>query len=193
MCSTHLPPRAAEDLDRSIQAILDAAGHAQPPPVSSDSHTSRRTASAEERRENDDPSNLEFVTNTSRGQLCAFIPGYLEFLPETNITVSSINLFMPGIKMAVATQPIDFHVYNRYGNVNIDHFQCHRQCTQIMAIANPQEVCRRNFSSMNTWAFDEGVTSSTSFMLITTIKCLVDTILTRLTLVTAGYSQAVPS
>lgn len=140
MCGTHLPPRAAEDVDRSIQAALEAAGHAQPPPVSSDSRISRRTVSAEERRKHDDPSNLEFVTNTSRGQLCAFIPGYLEFLPETNITVSSINLFMPGIKMAVATKPIDFHVYNRYGNVNIDQYQCHRQCIKILAISNPQEV-----------------------------------------------------
>eukprot|EP00903_Cladosiphon_okamuranus_P019502 g17934.t1 len=51
--------------------------------------------------------------NVTRGEMCAFMTGYFEFLPETRVAVSSVTHFMPGMKVAIATNPVDFHVFNR--------------------------------------------------------------------------------
>lgn len=51
--------------------------------------------------------------NITRGEMCAFILGYFEFLPETSVTVSSVLHFMPGMRVGIATHPGDFHVFNR--------------------------------------------------------------------------------
>lgn len=51
--------------------------------------------------------------NVTRGELCAFMIGYFEFLPETTVAVSSVVHFMPGMRVGIATNPRDFHVFNR--------------------------------------------------------------------------------
>ena len=56
---------------------------------------------------------IPFTQNVARGELCAFLPGYLEFLAETNVTVNSILEFMPGVRVSIATGIYDFHAYNR--------------------------------------------------------------------------------
>lgn len=60
-----------------------------------------------------DPADVSFAHSITRGQLCAFLPGYLEFFQETKLTASSILHFMPGMRIAIATNPFNFHVYNR--------------------------------------------------------------------------------
>lgn len=50
----------------------------------------------------------------TRGELCAVLPGYLEFFAEINVSVHSILDFMPGMRVVIATNVYDFHVYNRY-------------------------------------------------------------------------------
>lgn len=51
--------------------------------------------------------------NITRGQMCAFMVGYFEFFPETKVAVSSVVHFMPGMRIGIATNPKDFHVFNR--------------------------------------------------------------------------------
>eukprot|EP00752_Nemacystus_decipiens_P010095 g8996.t1 len=61
----------------------------------------------------DDPRGVVFTQNVARGELCVFLPGHLEFLAETNVTVNSILQFMPGVRVSIATGIYDFHAYNR--------------------------------------------------------------------------------
>lgn len=61
-----------------------------------------------------DQSTIPFVGNTTRGQICAYIPGYFPFLKETSIAVSSILHFMPGVRIGIVTSVNDFQVFNRY-------------------------------------------------------------------------------
>lgn len=139
MCSTHEPPPATEAIDSRVEAadswmeaVFQAAGHVEQIRDSSDDLSFSKASSIEDSRRNEDPAHLEFAVNVTRGEMCAFVPGYLEFLAETNLTVSSINIFMPGMKIAVLTHPIDFHVYNRYDIVNNSQCQLPGQRTQSM-------------------------------------------------------------
>lgn len=61
----------------------------------------------------DDPRELLFTKDIARGEICVFVPGYLEYLAETNHTVNSVLGFMPGVRVSIATGIFDFHVYNR--------------------------------------------------------------------------------
>lgn len=49
----------------------------------------------------------------TRGEMCAFMTGYFEFLPETRVAVSSVTHFMAGMKVGIATSFADFHAFNR--------------------------------------------------------------------------------
>lgn len=60
-----------------------------------------------------DPTAIVYSGNTTRGQMCAFMPGYFEFLPELRASVASILHFMPGMRIGIATAPPDFHAFNR--------------------------------------------------------------------------------
>ncbi|CAB1098793.1 unnamed protein product [Ectocarpus sp. CCAP 1310/34] len=53
------------------------------------------------------------LSSSMRGQMCAFMRGYSEFLPETTSSVRSVLEFMPAMRVAVVTHPSDFHVFNR--------------------------------------------------------------------------------
>ena len=66
----------------------------------------------------DDPREVFFTKDVTRGEICAFEPGYLEFLAETNHTVNSVLGFMPGVRVSIATSIYDFHVYNRWEAAN---------------------------------------------------------------------------
>lgn len=111
MCDTHEPPvdmregmTAGDSVEGSSNSAMDLA---DTPRSIDDSQVGEETAS-----EVDDPQ-LPYTDDISRGQLCAFVPGYFEYLSETNLTVRSIQRFMPGMKVAIATAALDFHVYNR--------------------------------------------------------------------------------
>eukprot|EP00903_Cladosiphon_okamuranus_P015305 g14139.t1 len=72
---------------------------------------------------NADDTVCDYRGDTTRGEMCAFLVGYFEFLPEARVAVSSVSHFMPGMKVGIATHPWDFHVFNRtlgkYSMVNV--------------------------------------------------------------------------
>lgn len=100
MCDTHEPPQPTDTLAKRLNEItvttLDEANEVD-----------------ERHALYGDPGVDGFPGGLKRTHICAFIPGYFEFLPETDITVSSIVQFMPGMRIVIATHPMDFHVYNR--------------------------------------------------------------------------------
>lgn len=59
------------------------------------------------------PATMAYSGDITRGEVCAFMPGYFDFLPETRVSVASVLHFMPGMKVGIATNPMDFHVFNR--------------------------------------------------------------------------------
>eukprot|EP00903_Cladosiphon_okamuranus_P021318 g19589.t1 len=59
------------------------------------------------------PALTPFTGDITRGEVCAFMKGYFDFLPETRVSVSSVLYFMPGMQIGIATNPGDFHVFNR--------------------------------------------------------------------------------
>ena len=57
---------------------------------------------------------IPFIGDIKRGDICIFIPGYFEFFHETRIAVSTISTFMPGVRVAIATHPMDYRVFYRW-------------------------------------------------------------------------------
>lgn len=60
-----------------------------------------------------DPANEPYLKDITRGQICAFMTGFSSFLKETEVTVKSIVQFMPGMRVAIATQDHDVSVFER--------------------------------------------------------------------------------
>lgn len=60
-----------------------------------------------------DHSAMEFGPNITLGQLCVFIPGNANFHHIIEVSVMSIHVFMPGIRVVIATNPTNFDSYNR--------------------------------------------------------------------------------
>lgn len=60
-----------------------------------------------------DPSLIYFSDNLVRGNLCAFIQGYLYFLAEAEVTAKSIAHFMPGMRIVVTAHPAHVDTFNR--------------------------------------------------------------------------------
>lgn len=61
-----------------------------------------------------DPANEPYLKDITRGQICAFMTGFSSFLKETEVTVKSIVHFMPGMRVAIATQDHDISVFERW-------------------------------------------------------------------------------
>lgn len=59
------------------------------------------------------PKEKEFLGGIKHGNICIFIPGYFEFFHETRLAVDSIYSFMPGVRVVIATHPMDYHVFYR--------------------------------------------------------------------------------
>lgn len=68
---------------------------------------------AEVRDATDDDRRQLFTKDITRGEICVFVPGYLEYLAETNHTVNSVLVFLPGVRVSIVTSIFDYHVYNR--------------------------------------------------------------------------------
>lgn len=56
---------------------------------------------------------IPYVNDLTRGDICAFIVGYLPFLAEVEMTVKSISYFMPGMRIAVTVHPTHFDLFHR--------------------------------------------------------------------------------
>lgn len=62
--------------------------------------------------EGGDPATMTpFSKNLLRGNLCAFIPGYLNQRQYAKISVESVVRFMPGMRVAVAADPSEIAEY----------------------------------------------------------------------------------
>lgn len=59
------------------------------------------------------PALKTFIGDITRGNICIFTPGYFDLFHETRIAISSISTFMPGVRVVVATHPMDYHVFHR--------------------------------------------------------------------------------
>lgn len=56
---------------------------------------------------------IPFTKDMVRGELCAFMYGYYAFLSELTVIVEGMLHFMPGMRIAIATNPSHFSVFNR--------------------------------------------------------------------------------
>lgn len=114
MCDTHEPPMSswAQDLvgDSSESSTSDDS---ETKNEEKESRIEEPPPAKEESEGVKDPSEIMFTEDISRGQICAFLPGYFEFLAECRLSVVSILHFMPGIPVVVPTSQLDFHAFNR--------------------------------------------------------------------------------
>lgn len=115
MCDTHEPPPAIRP-DPTLE--LDGVGRNSPVAVTdapaADNAARAATYTEEpEKAAEVDAAAIEYSGNITRSEICAFMVGYAAFLSETSVGVSSVLHFMPGTKVAIATNPTDFDVFNR--------------------------------------------------------------------------------
>ncbi|CAM9820997.1 unnamed protein product [Ectocarpus fasciculatus] len=159
MCDTHEPPVPVASFSTKVKEMgsgedpssLISSGDGKPEIFAIDSDA--------------DPSITEYIGTTTHGHMCAFLQGYFELLAETRVSVASILDLMPGMRVAIATHPRDFHAYYRalgqlpkvtignstnveYGALNAD-----RICgngTRLIYYMNAGEVLSRTFTKKDT-------------------------------------------
>ena len=104
MCNTHEPPT-------SIEVPVESETQEPEPPSSLPHSPDRGNTNAKDLV--GDAAATEYVAGIKRGDLCAFMLGYFDFLPETNVSVQSVLQFMPGMRVTIVTDRRDFSVFNR--------------------------------------------------------------------------------
>ena len=56
---------------------------------------------------------LPYMDDLVRGNICAFIAGDVEEVDQVEVAVMSVLQFLPGMRVAVATDNAGFHAYQR--------------------------------------------------------------------------------
>ncbi|CAM9997646.1 unnamed protein product, partial [Ectocarpus sp. 8 AP-2014] len=114
MCNTHEPPLP---IGLHTKATVEDTGHRSadtgdglPSAVSSQESKRKLLAAADE---SNDPAATAYIGTTTRGHICAFMRGYVELLPETKVSVSSVLELMPGMRVAIATDATGFQEFER--------------------------------------------------------------------------------
>ncbi|CAN0285107.1 unnamed protein product [Ectocarpus sp. 6 AP-2014] len=114
MCNTHEPPLP---IGSHTKATVEDTGHRSadtgdglPSAVSSQESKRKLLAVADE---SNDPAATAYIGTTTRGHICAFMRGFVELLPETRVSVSSVLELMPGIRVAIATDAAGFQEFTR--------------------------------------------------------------------------------
>jgi len=114
-----LAARVADDISKAHGSRVILC-NTHEPPSDNDSHReliSEDTDSAADTGlvvdDEDDPAAMPYTGDVARGELCAFVRGYAQMLPEISGTVSSILAFMPGMRVGIATTPGDFRAFNK--------------------------------------------------------------------------------
>ncbi|CAM9750544.1 unnamed protein product [Ectocarpus sp. 4 AP-2014] len=100
LCNTHEPPIRSEP---EMERLIDESERSR-------TAAANRSLGESEESEEDLLSPAEI---SSRGEMCAFMGGYFDFMSETTSSVHSVLEFMEGMRIAIATHPMDFHVFNR--------------------------------------------------------------------------------
>lgn len=108
MCKTHEPPAANVAKAEAFRSLIEDGVQLRavgPTPVVN--------ANPNELSVDVGPASIAFIGDIIRDNICIFIPGYFEFFHETRVGVASIETFMPGVRVAIATHPMDYHVFHR--------------------------------------------------------------------------------
>ncbi|CBJ32724.1 expressed unknown protein [Ectocarpus siliculosus] len=132
-CTTFEPPTEDEDWESPVEAEqaramvklgeeADADAQEKAPqtsmsaPLPHSFNTDSLTLTDEATSSN--PTNEPFVTGIKRGQICAFLTSNAFVIKETQVTVKSIGQFMPGMRVAIATDANDVSLFKRvFGTV----------------------------------------------------------------------------
>ncbi|CAM9930909.1 unnamed protein product [Ectocarpus sp. 6 AP-2014] len=133
MCTTFEPPTEDEDWESPVEAEQaramvklgeEADADAQekaprtsmPAPLPHSFNTDSLTLT--DKATSSNPTNEPFVTGIKRGQICAFLTSNAFVIKETQVTVKSIGQFMPGMRVAIATDANDVSLFKRvFGTV----------------------------------------------------------------------------
>lgn len=114
MCNTHEPPLP---IGSHTTATVENTGHRSadtgdglPSAISSQESKRKLLAAADD---SSDPAATAYIGTTTRGHICAFMGGYIELLPETKVSVSSVLELMPGMRVAIATDATGFQEFER--------------------------------------------------------------------------------
>ncbi|CAM9111525.1 unnamed protein product [Hapterophycus canaliculatus] len=152
MCATHEPPTFGANFFESFVLRNSSADEDQEPLL------------LDIDRERDQAQTVHSGT-VLRGEMCGFLRGYFEFLAETEVAVSSILQFMPGMRVGIATYPRDYHVFNRtvghLPGVSIanssmaEHAALHAdkicgEGTRLIYYMSPGVILSREFTSKDT-------------------------------------------
>ncbi|CBN75425.1 expressed unknown protein [Ectocarpus siliculosus] len=160
------PPITAEDDDGTIGGGHGAAAAAAAAGAEDAAAPKVLTSSSTDDDTPYDPANEPYLKDITRGQICAFMTGFSSFLKETEVTVKSIVQFMPGMRVAIATQDHDVSVFERsLGNlpgvvvseaispITLAPLLADRHCgkgTKLVFYMNPGELLSRKFTSKDT-------------------------------------------
>ncbi|CAM9604376.1 unnamed protein product [Scytosiphon promiscuus] len=183
MCHTFEPPTEDDDWKPPVTAGDDDGTLIEPNADGSDAEETERAPPQEitcvyttsrgffQMTSTDDevpynPSNEPYVKDITRGQICAFMTGFSSFLGETEVTVKSIIEFMPGMRIAIATQAADVSVFQRtlghqpgvrvqeaVSPITLAALVADRHCgedTKLIFYMNPGELLSRSFTSKDT-------------------------------------------
>ncbi|CAM9163653.1 unnamed protein product, partial [Ectocarpus sp. 8 AP-2014] len=167
MCDTHEPPEPIASFSRNMKEEMGSGNDDDTgeDPSSSISFKEGKPAVLAAIDNDADPSTTQYIGTTTRGDMCAFLQGYFELLAETRVSVASILNFMPGMRVAIATHPSDFHAFHRalgqlrevtignstnveYGALNADRI-CGKG-TRLIYYMDAGEVLSRTFTKKDT-------------------------------------------
>lgn len=131
MCDTHEPPPAESedgDANKPVERNLDEEDAPDPNGLGldvGDMSSDWDSASPDDMETVVDSSSpvdpaspmelpaVKFPDSITNENICVFISGYFEFYHETKVSIQSVQKFMPGVRVTIATHPMDFHVFNR--------------------------------------------------------------------------------
>lgn len=109
MCDTHEVPREEQSstINHSIATIIQNVME-----IGATGSTHKDGAFLRH-PSNMNPATIPFIGDIIRENICIFIPGYFEFFHEVRIALATISTFMPGVRVVIATHPMDYHVFHR--------------------------------------------------------------------------------
>ena len=134
MCETHEPPPEGHDT-KTVVGIVPIVELGSMEEVSSTDKKDKK-----EPPQDFNSSGIPFIGDVRRGNICIFTSGYFDFFHETRLLVETIMEFMPGVKVAVATHPMDYHVYNRYVDASSKR-DVEAHCMFEQTLAYKQNAC----------------------------------------------------
>ncbi|CAM9650691.1 unnamed protein product, partial [Ectocarpus sp. 12 AP-2014] len=166
MCDTHEPPVPIASFSRNMKEMGSVTDHDTGKDPSSSISSKEGKPEVFAAIDNDaDPSTTQYIGTITRGDMCAFLQGYFELLAETRVSVASILDFMPGMRVAIATHPSDFHAFHRAlgqlpevtirNSTNVKYGALHadRICgkgTRLIYYMDAGEILSRTFTKKDT-------------------------------------------